>query len=77
MKIIENSECLTAFGEFIRRGREKKDLYQTEVAEQLGVTQAYYSQIESGKRNVDLVLAMRICTILEVNLQDYISTYMN
>ena len=76
MKIIENSECLVAFGEFIRRGREKKDLYQTEVAEQLGVTQAYYSQIESGKRNVDLVMAMRICTILDVNLHEYISIYM-
>lgn len=77
MKIIENSECLAAFGEFIRRGRERKNMYQTEVAEQLGVTQSYYSHIEAGRRNVDLVMAMRICTILGLNLQEYISTYMD
>ena len=77
MKIIENSECLIAFGDYIRKARDKTGLSQYEVAEQLGITQAYYSQIESGKRNVDLVLAMKICAVLGIGLQDYISIYMN
>lgn len=76
MKIIDNSECLIGFGEFIKDGREKRRLYQSDVAEKLGVTQVYYSHIERGKRNVDLVVAMRICQILELDLQDYISQYM-
>jgi transcriptional regulator with XRE-family HTH domain len=76
MKIIENNECLIEFGKFIKRGREQKNLYQTEVAEQLGVTQAYYSRIESGQRNVDLVMAMKICSILGLKINDYIREYM-
>jgi DNA-binding XRE family transcriptional regulator len=75
MKIIDNSECLIGFGEFIREGRERKHLYQSEVASQLGITQAYYSHIEQGKRNVDLVVAMRICQILDLDLKDYIHAY--
>lgn len=77
MKIIENSECLIAYGDFIRKAREGKGLSQRDLAEQLGITQAYYSQIESGKRNVDLVLAMKMCSLLGINLQEYISIYMD
>lgn len=77
MKIIENSECLITFGDYIRKAREAAGLSQEGIAEQLGITQSYYSKIESGKRNVDLVLAMRICAILGIGLQDYISIYIN
>lgn len=77
MKIIENNDCLTAFGDYIRRAREQAGLNQSEVAEQIGITQSYYSQIETGKRNVDLVLAMKICSTIGIGLQDYISIYMD
>ena len=76
MKIIENSECLIGFGKFIKEGRERKKLYQENIATQLGISQVYYSMIERGERNVDLFLAMRICQILNLDLHDYIKAYM-
>jgi transcriptional regulator with XRE-family HTH domain len=76
MKKIENSECLVGFGEFIKKGREKKDMYQSEVAELAGITQAYYSMIERGLREPDLTVAMKICQVLRLDLSDFISPYM-
>lgn len=76
MKIIDNSECQTAFGDYIKKGRESKGLTQTEIAEQLGVTQSYYSKIESGTRNLDFVVALKICSLLSLNMMDFVSRYM-
>lgn len=76
MKKIENSECLVGFGEFIKKGREKRDMLQVEVAELAGITQAYYSMIERGIREPDLTLSMRICQILRLDLSDFVSPYM-
>jgi transcriptional regulator with XRE-family HTH domain len=78
MKKIDNSECLIGFGNFIRDGRIKRDMLQSEVAALAGITQSYYSRIECGAkdRNVDLVLAMKICQILGLNLSDFIKQYM-
>lgn len=78
MKKIENSECLIGFGQFIKEGREKRDMLQTEVAQLVGITQAYYSYIERGSkdRNVDLVLALKLCQVLRLDLSDFIKQYM-
>lgn len=65
------------FGEYIKQGREKQSLYQSQVAELLGVTQQYYSHIENGVRNVDLVFALKICQVLKLSLNDFISTKIN
>lgn len=78
MKKIENSECLIGFGKFIKEGREKKDMFQSEVAALVGITQPYYSMVERGAkdRNVDLVLALKICQALDLDLSDFIKQYM-
>lgn len=78
MKKIENSECLLGFGKFIKEGREKKDMYQSEVAALVGITQPYYSMIEQGTkdRNVDLVLALKICQVLRLDINEFIKQYM-
>lgn len=78
MKKIDNSECLIGFGNFIREGRSRRDMLQSEVASQVGIAQSYYSTIENGAkdRNVDLVLAMKICRVLGLNLSDFIKQYM-
>ena len=64
------------FGEYIKSGREKLHLYQSQVAESLGVTQQYYSHIEKGIRNVDLVFALKICSVLQLSLNDFIAKQM-
>jgi transcriptional regulator with XRE-family HTH domain len=76
MKIINNSECLDGFGKFIRDGRERKDLFQSDVAELLGISQPFYSMIERGERQVDFVLALEICKVLGLDINDFIRTYM-
>ena len=78
MMKIDNSECQMSFGRFIREARKRKDLLQTEVAQLVGIPQSYYSVIENGAkdRNVDLVLAIKICQVLEVDFSDFTKQYM-
>lgn len=90
MKKIENSECLIGFGKFIKEGREKRDMLQSEVATLVGITQPYYSMIERGldvgqtgsktgkkfTRSLDLVLALKICQVLRLDINDFIKQYM-
>ena len=74
---IDNSTCLKGFGNFVKEGRERLGLFQSDVAHKLSISQPYYSCIEKGKRNVDLILALKICEILKLNLNDYIEKYLN
>ena len=76
MKKTDNSALLSDFGEWIRSERERKDLSQTEVAEELGLHQTYYGKIELAKREVDLTTAMHICKVLGLDLSDFIKTHM-
>jgi transcriptional regulator with XRE-family HTH domain len=76
MKIIDNSECLIGFGNFVKEGREKLHLHQSDAATLIGISQPYFSQIERGGRNVDLVLAIKICNSLNLDLNDYIKRFL-
>ena len=78
MKKIENSECAKSFGQFIKEGREKRDMLQSEVAALVGITQAYYSVIERGSmdRNINFVLAIKICQVLRLDMGDFTRRYM-
>ena len=78
MKKIENSECQISFGSFIKEGRKRKDMLQAEVAQLVGIPQSYYSIIERGAkdRNIDLVLAMKICQVLGLDFSDFTKQYM-
>lgn len=76
MKKIENDECLTSFGEFIKNAREMRGFTQGEMAALLNIKQPYYSKLENGKRNIDLVLAIKICQELKINMKDFIEKYL-
>ena len=75
-KSMKTDVVETDFGVFIRDGREARGMTQREVAPLLGVSQGYYGQIELGIRHVDFVMAMRICQILELDINDFIKKYM-
>ena len=75
MKNLTTEERNARFGEFLKNGREKKGLYQREVAALAGISKVYYCYIEQGKRNVDLDLAIRLCKVLGLDLRDYIEIY--
>ena len=59
-----------AFGALMAKSRKAKGMSQTEVAEILDITQAYYSQLENRKRSIDLCLAIRACKALGVDLTE-------
>jgi transcriptional regulator with XRE-family HTH domain len=71
---MDTKEITQRFGMFIRDGRVKKSLLQKEVAAKLNISQVYYSYIENGSRNVDLPLALEICRVLELDLNDFTSS---
>jgi transcriptional regulator with XRE-family HTH domain len=71
MKSFEKDEVAKEFGQFIREAREAKGLYQAEIAEQLGVSRAYYTHIEAGNREIYITLALNICQILNLNMNDF------
>lgn len=73
MKTVNVKDCSTSFGQFVREGRLKKQMLQTELAEMSGVTQAYISQIESGRRNAELGLALIMCGVLDLDIRVFIS----
>lgn len=76
MKKIENNECQIQFGEFLRKGREQRDMLQSEVAALAGITQSFYSYIERGERNIDFVLALKLCQVLRLDPNTFIKHYM-
>jgi len=54
----------TDLGQFISEKKRKKILQSQELAEILGITVAYYSQIEHGKRrNTDVRTVKADCSI--------------
>ena len=70
MKDFDKEKIAVEFGAFIREAREKQGLLQSDVAEQLGVSRAYYCFIEAGKRDIYFATAMDICRILKLNIND-------
>ena len=72
MKSFEKEEVSKEFGQFIRAAREAKGLYQAEVAEQLGVSRAYYTHIEAGNREIYFTMALNICQILNLNMNEFV-----
>ena len=60
------------FGEFIREGRFARNLSQLELAERLGLSQPFYSRLENGGRSIDLELAVKICSILDLDLNEFL-----
>ncbi len=57
-------------GENIRVFRKKLGLQANKLAEQLSISPSYLNLIESGKRNIDAELLLKICQELRIELSD-------
>ena len=73
----ENLSFAVLFGEFIREGRVKQKLSQADLAKKLGMTQSYLSRIEQGARSIDFELAICICSILNLDLREFLKETSN
>ena len=74
-KTISTESVESDFGAFIRDGREAKGMSQREVAPLLDISQGYYGQIELGIRHVDFVMALRICQVLDLDINTFVKKY--
>jgi len=54
----------------LREFRKHTGLTQKQLAEKLGISESYYSQIENNKRRLSLRTALNITTILELMPSD-------
>lgn len=50
----------------IKEKRKEKGISQNQLAKQLGISQPYMNQIESGARNPTLPLLIKICETLDI-----------
>lgn len=76
MRTIDERDCHNAFGRYIKIARKRKGMSQCEVAEILGISQAQYSRIEGGQRDVDLAVAFQICDVIGVDIRDFANKYL-
>ena len=71
MKTIEKEKVAVEFGAYVKKAREEKGLYQYEVADQLGVSRSYYTYIEAGSREIYFSLAVNICRVLDLDMNEF------
>ena len=77
MKQIEKTECLELLGRTIKEKRIEKGYTQKQVCEIIGLSsQGHYSQIEGGQRDAEFVTVVKICRLLDINLNAIIASYM-
>ena len=72
MKTFNKDKVSAEFGAYIREAREKRGLYQAEVAEQLGISRVYYTHIEAGNREIYFSLAINICSVLGLDIGEFV-----
>ena len=63
----------TKIGNKIKSFRQKLGLQAKKLAEQINISPSYLNLIESGKRNVDADLLIKICNELRIELSDLTS----
>lgn len=57
--------------ENLKRVRERKRIYQREIAKAIGVDEKTYSNYETGRRNLSLIKAKQIADYLGMKLDDF------
>lgn len=65
-----------AFGEFIKIKRLQLNLTQFEVASRAGTTQGYLSKVEKGTKEPTITLALKLCDVLGLNINDFASDFL-
>ena len=69
--LLEDKEQIQSkLGTVLRKKREELGLQQTQMAQEIGISQAYYSYLERGERNPDFYLVWMICKVLGLSLNE-------
>ena len=64
---------LKKFGKNVKIERIKKDLTQEQLAEIMGVSQNFVSNIESGKQNMSLAKVLELSKYIGTNIENLLT----
>lgn len=64
--------------EFLRDLRKERKLSQDDIAKRMGLTQSFYSMIETGERveRMNLEMAIKLANVLGIDSGDFIEREM-
>lgn len=68
----EEKELLRRFGDHLRTLRISRGITQEALAEDAGFSRSYYTEIETGKRNVSLLNLRKIAKALKTGLGEIV-----
>ncbi len=69
-RAAKEDDFLRRFGNRLRALREARGLTQEELADDAGFSRSYYSDIETGKRNISILNLRRLAQSLNVSLSE-------
>jgi transcriptional regulator with XRE-family HTH domain len=72
-EVAMNNEIGKRIGRRIRIRRAVLDMSQAELAQALGITQAYLSYMERGARTIDAAMLTKIAAVLKCKTTDLMS----
>ena len=67
-----DNALLELFGRNLRQIRERMELSQEQIAYEAGFSRSYYTEIETGKRNISLLNIIKICKFLKIDVNEII-----
>lgn len=68
MRSSTESEVLKQLGQRLRDLRVSQGLTQEELAAQVGFTRSYYTEVETGKRNISVINLINLSRCLGVSV---------
>lgn len=71
-RTIEENLALKNLGKKIRKARELRGYTQEEFSQLCGFSRSYYTEIETGKRNISFLNLLRIRRVLKININNLI-----
>ncbi len=70
LRSIEEEKVLKGFGSRLRTLRLLQGYTQEELAAKAGFSRSYYTEIETGKRNISLLNLHRLAQHLQISLKE-------
>jgi len=71
-RTAKDSQYLIKIGDNIRKIRTQRGYSQEEFAELAGFSRSYYTEIETGKRNISVLNLIKIIKVLKVDPDELI-----
>ena len=66
-RTAEEKRYLKQLGDNIRKIRQKRGYSQEEFAELAGFSRSYYTEVETGKRNISILNLIKILQVLKID----------